>query len=152
MGETLRKIIDKNLKEAMKSGERTRLSVLRMLTAAICNKEIQLLKKDQGLSDDEVLEVIRSEVKKRRDASEEFRKGNRPELAENENKEMEILSGYLPPELSDAELERILKEGIREAGAKGKSEFGRVMKISMPVLRGKASGERISRILNRLLE
>lgn len=151
MTQSLKKRIEENIKEALKAGETQKISVLRMVNAAIHNREIQLLRKDQGLSDEEVLEVIRSEVKKRRDSVEEFTKGNRPELAAKEQKEMEILSVYLPPELSDEELERILKDGIRETGAKNKADFGKVMKVSMPVLKGKASGERVSAILNRLL-
>ncbi len=151
MGQALKKTIEERIKEAMKSGDAGRLSVLRMVLSAIRNREIQLLKKDAGLSDEEVLEVIRSEVKKRKDSIEEFTKGNRPELAEKEKTEMGMLVGYLPPELPDEELERILKDGIREIGAKTKADFGKVMKVSMAVLKGKASGERISAILNQLL-
>lgn len=151
MTQSLKKKIEEDLKEALKSSDALRLSVLRMVSSAVHNKEIQLLRKDQGLSDEEILEVLRSEVKKRKDSAGEFLKGNRPDLAQKEKAEIEILSVYLPPELSDEELIRVLKGGIREADAKSQADFGKVMKAVMPVLKGKASGERISTFLTRLL-
>lgn len=146
------KKLREDLKTALKEGDSFRCSVIRMALAAVSNKEIQLLKKDIGLSDVETIEVLRSEVKKRKGAAEEFAKGGREELREKEMKEAEILSVYLPPEMSDRELERILKEGIRETGAVTKADFGKVMKIVMPILKGKASGDRISKMLGELLE
>lgn len=143
--------IREDLKTALKGGDAFRSSVLRMALAAVSNKEIQLLKKGVGLSDKEVEEVIRAEVKKRKDAAAEFSKGGREDLAVKETKEAEVLSAYLPPELSDEEIERIVKDGIREAGATSKADFGKVMKTVMPVLKGKASGDRISAILGKLL-
>ncbi len=151
MTQDLQKQIEGDIKEAMIAKEAEKLSVLRLALAAVHNRAIQLLRKEQGLSDEEVLEVLRSEAKKRRDSIQEFLKGNRPDLAQKEQREAEILSKYLPPELSDVELERILKDGIRETGAASKADFGKVMKVAMPVLKGKASGERVSDVLNRLL-
>lgn len=151
MAERLTGTIRDDLKTALKERDAFRSSVLRMALAAASNKEIQLLKKGVGLSDEEVREVIRVEVKKRKDAAAEFSKGGREDLAVKETKEAEILSAYLPPEMSDKEIERVVKEGIREAGATGKADFGKVMKTVMPVLKGKASGDRISAILGELL-
>lgn len=140
-----------DLKAAMKSGEALKVSTLRMATSAIKNKEIQLGKKETGLTDEEILDVVRSEVKKRRDAAEEFEKAGRAELAAQEKNELEILQVYLPAEISDEELEKILKDGITQSGASGAGDFGKAMKAVMPALKGKASGDRISAILKRLL-
>ncbi len=144
--------IEDDAKTSLKAGEALKTSVLRLALTAIHNREIQLLKKDRGLSDEEVLEVIRSEAKKRKDAAEEFKKGGREDLVKKELEEAEILAGYLPPEISEEELIRILKDGAREAGAVRAEDFGKVMKVVMPVLKGKASGDRISSNLKRLLE
>lgn len=147
----LQKRIGEDLRAALKAREQLKLSVLRMAQSAIHNKEIQLLKKETGLSDEEVVEVLKSEVKKRKDASGEFEKAGRGDLAAKEKSEAEMLAVYLPAEISDEDLERILKDGIREAGASGQKDFGQVMKTVMPILKGKASGERISVILKKLL-
>ncbi|MDP3785265.1 MAG: GatB/YqeY domain-containing protein [bacterium] len=143
--------IEEDVKTSLKAGEALKVSVLRMALGAAHNREIQLLKKGSGLSDEEVLEVVRGEVKKRKDASEEFKKGGREDLVKKELAEAEILSAYLPPEISEDELLRILKDGVREAGAAKAEDFGKVMKIVMPILKGKASGDRISSNLKRLL-
>lgn len=143
--------IDLDLKSAMKAGESLKVSTLRMAQNAIHNKAIQLLKKETGLSDEEMIEVLKSEAKKRRDAAEEFEKAGRKDLAEKEISEQKIIQNYLPEEISDRELERILNEGIRESGASGEKDFGKVMKVSMPILKGKASGDRISAVLKKLL-
>ncbi len=148
---TLKDKITEDQKQALKSGEALRLSVLRLLLSSIGNKEIDLRKRDVGLSDQEVLDVISSEVKKRKDAAQEFRKGGREDLAAKEESELEILRPYLPPEISDEDLLRIVKEGIREAGAGSEQDFGNVMKIIMPTLKGKASGDRISQALRQEL-
>ncbi|MBI2023923.1 GatB/YqeY domain-containing protein [Candidatus Giovannonibacteria bacterium] len=149
-GELSQKIED-DLKSALKAGESLKVSTLRMSQNAIHNKAIQLLKKETGLSDEETAEVLKGEAKKRKDAAQEFHKAGRDDLADKENDELKIIQAYLPAEISDAELERILKEGIRETGASGEKDFGKVMKSSMPILKGKASGDRISTLLKKLL-
>ncbi|PIR70545.1 MAG: glutamyl-tRNA amidotransferase [Candidatus Niyogibacteria bacterium CG10_big_fil_rev_8_21_14_0_10_42_19] len=143
----LKEKIESDIKDAMRAKDSLRLSVLRMLMSAVKNKEIDLRKKEDGLADEEVLEVMRYEVKKRKDSIEEFKKGERLDLAEKEAKELEILTAYLPPEISDQEISRIVEEGLRESGASGSEDFGKAMKVIMPVLKGKASGDRISAIL-----
>jgi uncharacterized protein YqeY len=148
---SLKQKLEEDLKKTIKAGEALKVSVLRMALAAIHNKEIQLLKKTEGLSDEETCEVLRQEVKRRKDAALEFEKGGRKELALKEKEELEILSPYLPREMSEEDLERILREGIREAGAEGIKDFGKVMKVVMPILKGRASGDRISVVLKKLL-
>lgn len=140
------------MKAAMKKGDTLTVSTLRMVASAISNKEIELRKRDIGLSDQEVLDVIASESKRRKDAAAEFEKGGRPELAEKEISELNILKAYLPPEISDEDLIRIVKDGIREAGASGPQDFAKVMKVVMPTLKGKASGDRISGVLKAELQ
>ncbi|MEK7642931.1 MAG: GatB/YqeY domain-containing protein [Patescibacteria group bacterium] len=140
-----------DLKEAIHGGDKERLSTLRLLFAAIQNKEIEERKKDVGLGDDEVLQVIQREVKKRKDAVTEFEKGGRPELAAQEAREAAILGVYLPAELPDEEIMRIVQDGIRESGATGVESFGVLMKTITPTLKGRASGERISRLAREAL-
>ena len=149
----LQKRIEEDLRAALKASEQLKLSALRMAQSAIHNKEIQLLKKETGLSDEEVVEVLKGEVKKRKDASAEFEKASRADLADKEKREAELLAVYLPAEISDEDLERIREAGLPrgKAGASGPKDFGQVMKTVMPVLKGKASGERISAVLKKLL-
>ena len=149
--ESLKQKLSNDLKTALKSGDSTRLSTLRMLSAAIANKEIELRKKDIGLSDEEVLEAISSEARRRKDSIAEYEKAGRLELAKKEHDEFIILQLYLPPEIAEDELARIVKEGIRESGAASEKDFGKVMKVIMPVLKGKASGDRISAVLKKEL-
>ncbi|KKT39800.1 hypothetical protein A2W54_04020 [Candidatus Giovannonibacteria bacterium RIFCSPHIGHO2_02_43_13] len=150
--EGLKKQLSDDLKSALKKGEALRVSTLRMVSSSIANKEIELRKRDIGLSNQEVLDVISSEAKKRKDAAEGFKKGGRAELAEKEMEELSILKTYLPPEISDEDLLRIIKDGIREAGTTDVKDFAKVMKVIMPTLKGKASGDRISRALKSELE
>lgn len=148
---TLKEKITAHQKDALKSGDRARLSTLRMLSAAVSNKEIELRKKDMGLSDDEVLDVIAAEARKRKDAISEYQKGGRAEAAAQEAGELAVLQAYLPPELSDDELRRVVQGGVREMGATSEKDFGKVMKAIMPTLKGKASGDRISKVLKEEL-
>ena len=148
----LKNKIKENLKEAMKNKEATRLSTIRMLLAAIANKEIELGKKEEGLNDVEVLDVIRSETKKRRDAIAGFEQGGRTELAAQEKEELTILEMYLPPEISDEELLMAVKKTINDIQAASPADFGKVMKILSPLLKGKASGSRIADAVREELE
>ncbi len=149
--DNLRIKIKEDLKEAMKASQTTRISTIRMLLSAIHNKEIELRKKEEGLNDEEVMDVIRSEAKKRKDAIEGFEKGKRPELAQQEKNELIILEAYLPPEISDEEILSVVKKGIFNAGATSPTDFGKAMKIIAPLLKGKASGSRIADILRKEL-
>ncbi|MEK9175280.1 MAG: GatB/YqeY domain-containing protein [Patescibacteria group bacterium] len=148
---TLKQKIAEDQKNALKTGDAIRLSTLRLLSAAISNKEIELRKKDIGLSDEEILDVIGAEARKRKDSIVEYTKANRQDMAEKETAELAILQNYLPPEISDEDLLRIVKGGIREAGATSEKEFGKVMKAVMPLLKSKASGDRVSAVLQKEL-
>lgn len=147
----LKNKIETDLKEALRAGDSLRVSVLRLALAAIANKTIALVKKDVGLSDEEVSDVLRTEIKKRKDSVEQFRSGGREDLAQKEEKELQILQAYLPPDLAQAELERIVAESVREAGVSGPQDFGKVMKQAMSVLKGRADGSRVSEAVKKAL-
>ncbi len=135
-----------DLKSAMQAGDQKRTSVLRMIFSAIKNKEIEEHKKDIGLGDEEVIAVIRREAKKRKDAVAEYEKAGRPELAESEKEELAMLDIYLPQEISDDEIMRAINDGIHQLGSPSEKDTGALMKIIMPSLKGRASGDRITKL------
>jgi len=140
--------INQDLKQAMLKKEVEILSTLRMLISAIRNKEITLRKDGEAeLSDEQVLEVIASEVKKRRDSIEAYISGGRQELADKENSEIKILEKYLPEQMSDEELEKVVKEVI----AAGDENFGKVMGQVMVRVKGKADGGKVGEMVKKLL-
>lgn len=137
-----------DLTESMKARTAARTSTLRMLQAAIKNEQISV---GHELSDEEALSVIRKSVKQRHDSIEQYTKGNRPDLASKEAAEVEILKSYMPPELSDSELESGLREIIASTGAQSKKEMGKVMKEATARYKGRADGRKIQEIVSRLL-
>lgn len=139
---SLKDRIDSELKESMRAKNELSTSVLRMLKSAIRYKEVE--PGGKPLDDAGVLQVIASLIKQRRDAAEQFRAGNRPELAEKEEKEIVLLQAYLPKQLSAEELAAEVKSAIAAAGAKSPKEMGAVMKILMPKVQGRAEGKAIS--------
>jgi uncharacterized protein len=142
VGEKLRE----DLKEALRAKDAKRSGTLRLLFSAIKNREIEERKKETGLADEEIMEVLRKEAKKRKDSIEEFERALRPDLAANEKEELAILEEYLPEELSDDEVRRIVKDGVREIGGADPKKFGELMKVVMPTLKNRASGDRVTRI------
>ncbi len=137
-----------DLTDSMKARTAEKTSTLRMLQAAIKNEQISV---GHELSDDEALAVIRKGIKQRQDSVEQYTRGNRPELAAKEQAEMEMLRSYMPPELSDAELESGLREIIASTGAQSKKDMGKVMKEATARYKGRAEGKRIQEIVSRLL-
>lgn len=143
-----------DIKEAMKAKDELKLSVLRMLSSAIKNKELEKRAKtgkEEALNDEEVMTTIRSEAKKRKDAVESFEKGGRKDLADKEAAEMKILEVYLPAEMPDEELEKIAKEVVAGLGEVTQKDFGRAMGEVMKKVKGQASGDRVSAMVKRLL-
>ena len=130
----------------MRDKNELKLSVLRMANAALKNRSIEKRGKglEETLTEEEVIAVMRSEVKKRRDAIVEYEKGNRPELAQKEKEEMVILEQYLPVEMSDEEIEKIVKEVVTGIGDITPKGFGKVMGEAMKRVKGTASGDRVS--------
>ena len=137
-----------DLTESMKARTAERTSTLRMLQAAIKNEQISV---GHELSDEEALVVIRKGVKQRLDSVEQYTKGNRPELAAKEAAEIDILKTYLPPELSDADLEAGLREIVASTGAQSKKDMGKVIKEATARFKGRAEGKKIQEIVARLL-
>lgn len=140
--------ISDDLKDAIKSRDGLRTSCLRMLKAAIKNRQVE--KRDK-LKDEEIHEVISSLVKKGKQAAEEFRKGERESLALKEEAEVEIFLTYLPEQITPQEIEENLKVIISELGAEGPRDLGKVMKHAMARLAGKAQGKEVNEIARRLL-
>ena len=162
---SLKEKIQTDIKEAMQEKDQLKVSVLRMLMAAIFNKEKEKraklskteeeLEKLDGLSqltDEETTEVISSENKKRKDSIEQYQKGNRQDLAEQEKKELEILMNYLPEQMSEEEIRKIVKEKINKIGASTPQDTGKVMGAIMGQLKGKADGGLISKIVQEELK
>ncbi len=140
--------INSDLKDAMKAKDVETLSVLRMLIAAARNKEITLRKDGQAeLSDEQVIEVVASEIKKRKDSVEAYTAGSRRELADKEASEIKILEKYLPEQMPDSELEKV----VQEVMAAGATDFGRIMGQTMARVKGKADGGKVGEIVKKLL-
>lgn len=137
-----------DLKNAMRAGDTSRLSVLRMVRAGVKNAEVA---KGGELDDAGVLGVIQKEVRERRDSLEEFRKANRQDLVAKEEAELTILVEYLPRQLSRDEIAGAAREVIAQVGAKGPSDKGRVMPVIMQRLRGQAEGRDINEVVTELL-
>ena len=137
-----------DLTESMKARSAERTSVLRMLQAAIKNEQINV---QHELSDEEAMSVIRKAVKQRLDSIEQYTNGNRPDLAAKEQSELEILKTYLPPDLTDAEIESGVREIVASTGAQSKKDMGKVMKEAAARYKGRVDGKKIQEIVSRLL-
>lgn len=133
---------------AMKAQEKERLSTLRMLQSSLKNEQINV---GHELSDEEAMTVIRKAMKQREDSIEQYTNAGRTELAEKERSEMELLKTYLPPELTEAEIESGLREIIASTGAQSKKDFGKVMKEATARFKGRVDGKKIQEIVQRLL-
>ncbi len=137
----LRDRIADEMRAAMKAREQARVSTLRMLMAAMKNTQVE---KGHELDDEEVVEVIAREAKRRRESIDAFEKGGRPELVEKEGAELAVLESYLPERLSDEELAALVDAAIAETGASTPKEMGNVMKVVMPKVKGRADGTAVS--------
>jgi uncharacterized protein YqeY len=147
---TLNETIAADLTAAMKAKDATRLSALRMLKAAVMNKG--MVEKGRDLEDAEVLQVVASLVKQRRDSIEQFTKAGRTDLVDKETAEIAILEHYLPPAVSPEEIEAAVAAAIAETGASSVKEMGKVMKAVMPKLAGKnADGKAVNDAVRRKL-
>ena len=144
----LKEKIQQDVKDALKSGDSRKRMVLGMVMAAIKNKEIE---KRSELSEEEIIAVLSSEVKKRKDSVEQFEKGSRPELAEQEKQEINILMGYMPEQMPEEQIRDEVKKAIAETGAKDIKEMGKVLQVLMPKVKGKADGQTVSRIVKEEL-
>jgi len=161
---SLKEKINQELITALKEKKEIELSTLRMLNAAILNKEKEKrnklskeklnekeLQNKSQLTDEEIIEVIFSETKKRKEAILEYEKGNRKDLSEKEKKEIEVLKKYLPEQLSEEELKKLVKETIEKTGASSLKDMGKIMAELVPKIKGRAEGGLISKIVKDFL-
>lgn len=161
---TLKERISVDLTEAVKNKEKEKALVLRSLNAAIKNAEISKrtkifkaeekvedLDKASALTDEEIVGVIYSQIKQRRDSVVEFEKGNRADLAAKEKEQIEILSRYMPEQMGEEEIKKEAREVIEKTGAKTAKDTGKVMAELMKKVKGKADGSLVSKIVKELL-
>ena len=137
-----------DMKEAMKQGEKERLSVIRLVRGAVRQAEIDGKK---TLTDDEVVSVINKEVKMRRDSIEEFERGSRPDLVAKAQAEIAILMPYLPEQLSEDAVKTLAEVAVAEVGAQTAKDIGKVMGVLMPRVQGRANGKLVQEIVRSLL-
>lgn len=145
---SLKETLLKDQMDAMRRKDALRLSVIRMVRAAITNAEIE---QGHELDDAGVLNVIARDVKRHRDSIAEFAKGNRPDLLQKEEAELAILLSYLPQQMSVEEIEAHARTVIAQVGAKGPGDMGKVMAVLMPQLKGRADNRVISQVVQALL-
>ncbi|MBI5885170.1 MAG: GatB/YqeY domain-containing protein [Deltaproteobacteria bacterium] len=138
---SLREQITKDQINAMKAGEKARLSTIRLLLSAAKYKEVDL---KRLLTDEEVVELIGTLIRQRQDSVEQFTLGKRLDLADKESAEIEVLRGYLPPQLSADEVREIVKKCADETGAAGMKDMGKLMKAVQPLTKGKADGKAVA--------
>ena len=137
-----------DLKEAMKNKETLRKDTITMLRAAI----LQVEKESQKtLNDDEICEIVAKEVKKRKESVKEYEDAGREDIAENLKKEIEILSKYLPEQLTEEEIRKMVEDAVKESGAASPRDMGKVMSILRPKTAGKADGKLVSDIVKERL-
>lgn len=163
---SLREKIQQDLNVAAKQKEEVKILVLRSLNAFILNKEKEKrfklgkekpelkeeeLIKGSQLTEEELIDVVSSEVKKRKESILEFEKGRRKDLIEKEQKELDILKDYLPEQISEEEVKKIAKEAVEKTGAKEIKDMGKVMAEIMPQVKGKADGNLVGKVVKELL-
>ena len=151
-GESKRSIKDRiteDMKKALVAGDKVELNVMRLLKSEIRYKEIE---KGSELSDEEIISVLSSSVKRHKDSIEQFKNGGREDLAASEKVELEIIREYLPKQLDQDELAKIVDEAIREVNASVPSDLGKVMKILMPKVKGRADGKKVNELVSSKLK
>ena len=137
-----------DMKESMKSKDSVRLETIRSVISAVKNQEIDTRK---DIKEEEILTIVSREVKKRKEAAALYEQDNRPELKDKEIQEMEILKAYLPEQVSEEDLRRRIQEVIKETGAEGMKDFGKIMKTLVPEFKGKADNALIKDLANEYL-
>ncbi|OIO48264.1 MAG: hypothetical protein AUJ32_01055 [Parcubacteria group bacterium CG1_02_40_82] len=159
----LKEEINQDFKDAFRAKNESQLSTLRLLLAAIKNKEvekrtrlsksepIEKLEELSQLDDQEVIEVISSEIKKCKDAAGQYKQGGREELAAKEKKEIVVLSVYMPEQMGEGEIKKLVQEAIKKVGAAGLGDLGKVMGALMPQVKGKTDGNLVSKIVKEEL-
>jgi uncharacterized protein len=140
--------LNKDLIENLKAGQSENVQLLRGVLAVLKNIEI---KESDPLDDKRIIEILRGEIKQRREAIEQYQKGKRLDLAQKEEAEIKLIERYLPAELSEKKIEIEVKKAIEKTGAQGKQDLGKVMGTVMAKLKGQADGTTVSRIAQKIL-
>lgn len=147
----LKQKIQDDLKAAMLAKDAPRLSAIRMLKSAIQYFEIQKGGAGYEASDEDVMEVVGKEIKKRKESIELYKQGNRPESAESEQKEVDVLQTYLPEQMEEDEVRKLVEEAVSQTGASTPQDMGKVMGALMPKVKGKADGTLVSTLVREAL-
>lgn len=140
--------LNEDMKQAMKNGDKFRLQVIRMVRASIKNQEIEMRR---PLNDDELIQVISRDLKQRRDSLQDFQKAGREDLVAQATAEIEIISQYLPKQLTEEEIKEIVTQTMQETGASSKADMGKLMGVLMPKVKGRADGKLVNQIVQQLL-
>ena len=160
----LKEKLQQDVKEALKSGNADKRMVLSLVLSAVKSRELDKrgklsktiseaieLEKQSLLNDEEIIEVLSSEMKKRRDSIEQYQKGGRPELADKEQKEIDILMTYMPEQMSEEAVRDEVKKAIATTGATGSKDMGKVIGAVMAKVKGKADGQMVSKLVKEEL-
>jgi len=150
----LKEKIISEFKETFRAGDKIKISVLKLLQSEIHNAEIAKrtkLGKESPLEEDEIIDVVSREIKKRKDAIELYEKGGRLELAEKEKKEAKVLSTYLPEQISEQEIRELVRKAIEQTSAASVKEMGKVMAVLMLQIKGRADNSLVSNIVKEML-
>ncbi|HHX23769.1 MAG TPA: GatB/YqeY domain-containing protein [Thermoanaerobacterales bacterium] len=146
---SIKDMLNQDMKASLKAGQKARLSVIRMAKSAILYAEKEKL---HELDDEEIIEVLFKEVKKRKNDITEYERLGKTEIVENLKQEIDILSSYLPQQLTDKEVEELVRQTIFEVGANSIKDMGKVMGAIMPKVKGRADGSLISSMVKKLLQ
>lgn len=144
--------IQTDLTTAMKARDKVRTTTLRSVLAGIKNLRAEGGRADAEVSDAEVIDIISREAKKRRESIQTYSDNNRPELAEAEQAELDVLTGYLPEQMDEAQIRAVVEETIAEVGAQGPGDLGKVMGALMPKVKGKADGKLVNTVVRQSLD
>jgi len=140
--------LNEDMKQAMKDGDKFRLQVIRLVRASIKNQEIELRR---PLTEEETIQVLSRELKQRRESLQDFQKAGREDLVAQVTAEMDIITQYLPKQLSEEEIKEIAMQTMKETGASSKADMGKLMGALMPKVKGRADGKLVNRIVQELL-
>lgn len=145
----LKEKLMEDLKDSMKSKEKVKKNVVTMVRAAIKQREVD---ERIELDDTDIVDIIAKQIKQKKDSIEDFEKGNRQDLIDLTNEEIKILLDYLPPQLSEEELDLIVKNAVEQTGAQTKKDLGKLMALIMPQVKGKADGKQVNQIVAKYLQ
>ncbi|QJC52558.1 GatB/YqeY domain-containing protein [Paenibacillus albicereus] len=140
--------LDDDMKQAMRDKDKFRLTTIRMVRAAVKNQEIDL---KRPLEDGEVLDIVSREIKQRKESLQEFQKAGRDDLVKDVAAEIDIISVYLPAQLTEEEIKAIVQQTIQETGASSKADMGKVMSALMPKVKGRADGKLVNQTVQQFL-